>query len=59
MDQNQSLTLNPSQVLTLNQIKRDAQGKLEEELSHAKTELEEMKQVNIQMQIDEYMHGRG
>jgi len=59
MDQNQSLTLNPSEVLTLNQIKRDAQGKLEEELSHAKTELEEMKQVFIQLQINKYMHGWG
>ena len=56
MDQNQSLTLNPSQVLTLNQIKRDAQGKLEEELSHAKTELEEMKQVYIQIKTNKYIH---
>ena len=56
MDQNQSLTLNPSQVLTLNQIKRDAQGKLEEELSHAKTELEEMKQVYIQIKTNKYIY---
>ena len=49
--------MNPSQVLTLNQIKRDAQGKLEEELSHAKTELEEMKQVYIQIKTNKYMHG--
>ena len=56
MDKNQSLTLNPRQVLTLNQIKRDAQGKLEEELSHAKTELEEMKQVYIQIKTNKYIY---
>ena len=55
LDQNQSLTLNPSQVLTLNQIKRDAQGKLEEELSHARTELEEMTQVYIQINTSIYI----
>ena len=52
---NQSLNPESKSSLTLNQIKRDTQGKLEEELSHARTELEEMKQVYIQKNTSIYI----
>ena len=55
MDQNQSLNPESKSSLTLNQIKKDTQGKLEVELSHARIELEEMKQVYIQINTSIYI----
>ena len=40
----------------INLIKRDAQGKLEEELCHAKNEIEEMKLVSDKISSHMYIH---